>query len=113
MKAKFILSKSKLLEQFNNLNDIGLKVSYSYKTNQEVGNQLQILSKDCEFSLHRKEEIQNIKEKEKIWFFTQAESEDELKEIIEEGIINFVVDNEIDLERILKTIKKPFLYLIN
>ena len=38
MNPKFILSKSKLLEQVKLLEDLGLKISYSYKTNHEVGN---------------------------------------------------------------------------
>ena len=67
---------------------------------------LQELAPDCEFSIHAKEEIEEIKTKGKIWFFTQAESNEELEELLEMGIKNFVIDNEIDLERILKTIKK-------
>ncbi len=104
--AKFILSKSKLLEQYNLLTDLGLKVSYSYKTNREVGNVLQEISKDknCEFSIHAKEEIDMIQDKSKISFFTQAESIDELKEYLKKGVRNFVVDNETDLKRILQTI---------
>jgi len=104
--AKFILSKKKVLEQYDKLRDLGLKVSYSYKTNKEVGKVLQDVCSDCDFSIHAKEEIEMIKEKSKIWFFTQAESEDELKEILDKGIRNFVVDNEIDLERILNVVKE-------
>ena len=106
--AKFILSKSKLINQFNQLKEIGLKVSYSYKTNREVGKLLQELpeTKDCEYSIHAKQEIQDIKDKSKIWFFTQAESEDELKELLNKNIINFVIDNQIDLQRLLNTIKQ-------
>ena len=104
--AKFILSKKKVLEQYDKLRDLGLKVSYSYKTNKEVGKVLQDVCSDCDFSIHAKEEIEMIKEKSKIWFFTQAESEDELKEILDKGIRNFVVDNEIDLERILNVAKE-------
>ena len=104
MEPKFILSKSKLLSQVKLLKNLGLKISYSYKTNREVGNVLQEIS-DCNFSIHAKEEIDMIKDKSKIWFFTQAESEEELKEILKKGIRNFVVDNEIDLKQILQTSK--------
>ena len=104
--AKFLLSKSKLLEQYNKLKGLGLKVSYSYKTNKEVGNILQNLIPSCEFSIHAREEIDMINNKSKIWFFTQAEDEQDLKQIIEKGIKNFVIDNEIDLERILNLIKQ-------
>jgi len=54
--ARFVLSKKKLLEQFKLLEDLGLKISYSYKTNKEVGNVLQEIS-DCDFSIHSREEI--------------------------------------------------------
>ena len=101
--TKFILSKKKLLEQVDKLRNLDLKISYSYKTNREVGNVLQEIS-DCDFSIHVREEIEMIKEKKRIWFFTQAESEGELKEILNKGIRNFVVDNEIDLEKLLNVI---------
>ena len=48
--AKFILSKKKLIEQLNVLDNLGLKISYSYKTNKEVGNVLQDIS-DVNFSI--------------------------------------------------------------
>jgi len=106
--AKFILSKKVLREQVEKLRKLGLKISYSYKTNQIVGNVLQEMkeTEDLFFSIHVKEEINEINDKKKIWFFTQAESEEELKNILEKGIENFVVDNEVDLKRILDLIRK-------
>jgi ornithine decarboxylase len=103
MQAKFILSKRKLLDQVKILEDLGLKISYSYKTNREVGNVLQDIS-DVDFSIHAKQEIDDINDKNRVWFFTQAESEDELKDLLERGIRNFVIDNEVDLDRILNVI---------
>ena len=105
MKPHFLLSKKILKDQVKILEDLGLKVSYSYKTNREVGNLLQKLSPSVNFSIHAKDEIEMIKDKSKISFFTQAESINELKQILEIGIKTFVIDNEIDLERILETIK--------
>ena len=87
---KFILSKKPLLEQVNALENIGLKISYSYKTNNQVGNILQDLS-NVDFSIHAKPEIDFIKDKSKIWFFTQAESVEELKELLQKGINKFVI----------------------
>ncbi len=104
--AHFTLSKSKLLTQVKTLEDLGLEISYSYKTNREIGNSLQELCPNINFSIHAKEEIEMIKDKEKISFFTQAESIKELKEIISKGIKTFVIDNETDLERILEAIKE-------
>jgi len=106
MNAKFILSRKVLKEQVKKLEDLGLKISYSYKTNRIVGQVLQEMNSPVDFSIHAKEEIDEIKDKSKIWFFVQAESEKELEEIFEKGIKNFVFDNEVDLERILNLIGK-------
>jgi ornithine decarboxylase len=102
--AKFILSKKIVQEQIKILENLGLKVSYSYKTNKEVGNVLQDICPNVDFSIHAREEIEMIENKSKIWFFVQAESEEELKEILDRGIRNFVVDNELDLQRMLNVI---------
>ncbi len=105
--AKFILSKSVLKNQINLLEDLGFNISYSLKTNREVGTVLQNIeeTKKVNFSIHTKEEFKIINEKSKIWFFTQAESTDELKEFLSQGIEKYVVDNEVDLARILEAIK--------
>jgi len=105
MEAKFILSKKVLKEQVKTLEDLGLKISYSYKTNRIVGDVLQDISPSVSYSIHSKEEIEMIKDKSKVSFFTQAESEKELAEILKKGIRSFVVDNEVDLDRILVIIK--------
>jgi len=104
--AKFVLSKKIVKKQVDRLFDLGLQVSYSYKTNRDVGNILQDLCPEVDFSIHAKEEISMIKNKSKIWFFTQAESEEELTDILKKGIKNFVIDNEVDLERILHVSKE-------
>jgi len=106
MKPHFTLSKSKLLDQVKTLEDLNLKISYSYKTNRDIGKVLQEIAPQVDFSIHAKEEIEDIKDKSKISFFTQAESIEELKETLEAEIRNFVIDNEVDLERILKAIKE-------
>lgn len=102
MKAYFTLSKSKLLKQLKILTNLDLKISYSYKTNKQIGDTLQEISPETNFSIHAYEEIAMIKNKSKISFFTQAESTKELKEIIDKGITTFVIDNEIDLKKTLK-----------
>jgi len=105
MEAKFILSKNKLLEQVEKLKSIGLNISYSYKTNNLVGDVLQDLDEEILYSIHSFSEIDKIKNKEKIQFFSQAESIEEFKEILEKGILSFVIDNEIDLENLLKAVE--------
>ncbi|MBL7058994.1 decarboxylase [Candidatus Pacearchaeota archaeon] len=104
--SRFILSKQIVFDQIKKLLDLKLKISYSYKTNREVGNILQEKNLDVGFSIHAFEEIGMIKDKSKISFFTQAESEDQLKELFKKGIRSFVIDNEIDLERLLKVVKE-------
>ncbi len=103
--AKFILSKKILLEQVKKLQDLNLKISYSYKTNNQVGQVLQEIN-EVDFSIHSKPEIGFIQNKSKIWFFTQAESERDLQELLEIGLSKFVIDNEIDLQKILNAIKQ-------
>ena len=103
---KFILSKSALLNQVKKLTDLGLGVSYSYKTNRKVGEILQDLSPEVDYSIHAFEEIEDIKDKSKIHFFTQAELEKDLKKILELGVRSFVVDNAVDFKRLLKVIEE-------
>ena len=99
---KFILSKKRVIEQYDKLKDLGLKVSYSFKTNREVGKILE--ETDSNFSIHNIEEIDMIKDKFKIWFFPQAWNENEIKEILDKGVRTFVVDNEKDLEVLLSNL---------
>jgi ornithine decarboxylase len=106
MQPKFILSKSTLIKQVKKLTDLGLEISYSYKTNRIVGNTLQELSSEVEFSLHAPEEIEMIKDKSKIHFFIQAESKEDLEKIIKTGVRSFVVDNEVDLKRLIQVIEE-------
>jgi diaminopimelate decarboxylase len=106
MEAHFILSKKVLKKQVKTLEDLGLKVSYSYKTNRIAGDVLQEICPEVDYSIHAKEEIEKIKDKSKISFFTQAESVEELEGILKTGVRSFVIDNLVDLDRILEAIKK-------
>jgi ornithine decarboxylase len=107
---RFILNKGILKKQVKQLQDLGLKVSYSYKTNRLVGRELKKIPEcsEVDFSIHSREELGDFskREIEKVWFFTQAESIDELTEIINKGLKKFVIDNQIDLERILNVVQK-------
>jgi|TARA_Y100000310_G_scaffold281663_1_gene302281 ornithine decarboxylase len=100
MEPKFVLSKSKVCEQYNKLNNLGVTISYSWKTNSEVG---KILEKETNsfFSIHSLEEINEINDKSKIWFFAQAWNNNDIQDLINKGIRNFVVDNETDLKIIV------------
>lgn len=105
MEPRFVLDKNILFEKFRRLEKLGLKVSYSYKTNRIVGDLLQEEFSNLDFSIHEISEVDMIKNKSKISFFSQAESVGELEGLLEKGVLNFVVDNEVDLENILLAIK--------
>ena len=106
MEAKFVLSLNKLKKQILLLRRLGVKISYSYKTNNYVGLVIQRNFPDVDFSIHNIDNIEKIKNKKSVWFFVQAESKDKLKKLLSKGIIKFVIDNEEDLRRILEVIKK-------
>lgn len=103
--ARFILSKEILVDQVKKLEDLGLRVSYSYKTNRVAGNVLQKICPKVDFSIHAQEEISEIEDKSKIWFFTQAESVSEVEKLLEVGIKRFVVDNLVDYNNLFEAIK--------
>tara|TARA_Y100000310_G_scaffold250714_1_gene257045 strand:+ start:478 stop:1509 length:1032 start_codon:yes stop_codon:yes gene_type:complete len=94
--AKFILSKDKLQKQVNTL-AIADSISYSFKTNPEVGKILEETT-NCTFSVHSYELLDQIKDKSRVWLFAQAWDKDEIKELTKKGISKFVVDNLTDLE---------------
>jgi ornithine decarboxylase len=101
MEAKFVLSKNKVIEQYNLIKDLGLNVIYSYKTNKDVGRILEENS-ESEFSIHEVSEIKDFTNKEKLWFFPQAWNQKQITEIIEQKVNKFVFDNEKDLQELLK-----------
>jgi len=99
-RARFVLSKSKLLEQYNKVKQAADIVSYSSKTNKEV---TKILEKetDCLFSVHLINELRHISDKSRVIFLAQAWNQEEIKEFVDIGIRLFVVDNEADLDELL------------
>jgi len=106
-KAKFVLSKKVLFDSIEKLKNLGLNISYSYKTNKIVGDVLQNSKyKEIDFSIHLKEEINKIKNKERIWFFLQANSKKEIFSFFKKGINKYVIDNEQDLNNLLECSKE-------
>ena len=103
--AKFILSKSKVLEQYNEVKESADIISYSSKTNQDV---TKILEKetDCLFSVHLKNELKHLKDMSRVIFLAQGWTEDFIKELMDKGINYFVVDNEQDLDTLITFINK-------
>ena len=75
--AEFLLSKSKLIEEYNKLKNLNVIVSYSHKTNEEVGILLEKLT-DCKFNIHSLNSLKQIKDKTRVWYFPFAHSKEEI-----------------------------------
>ena len=105
IKAKFTLSKSIIIEKFNEVKEMTDIISYSSKTNPIV---TPILEKNsnCLFSVHMKEELVNITNKSRILFLAQGWSLKEIKHLINQNIFKFAVDNEADLNTLLAFLKE-------
>ncbi|MBL7050702.1 decarboxylase [Candidatus Woesearchaeota archaeon] len=95
--AKFVISKNKVLEQYRVLEGLADVISYSSKTNQDV---TKILEREtnCFFSVHLTNELVHIKDKSRVIFLSQGWDKKQIEELLSEGIKNFIVDNETDLD---------------
>ncbi len=104
-KARFILSKSKALDQYSTVRKLADEVSYSVKTNPEL---VKILEEDTDsfFSIHFESSLEYIKDKGRVWFLSQGWSNNDLDLLFKEGVKSFVVDNENDLKVLLSYIEK-------
>ena len=101
MKSRFIVSISKLLEQYKKLKDLGLEVSYSLKTFPEIAWVLEEKT-DSFFTIHMMESLSFVKDMKRVWFVAQAWDRERIKELVEKGIENFIIDNETDLKTLLE-----------
>lgn len=104
-KAKFILSKSKLLRQYKIVSELADEVSYSFKTNPKVGILLEKLTK-CKFTVQSLKSLDFVKDKKRVWFLAQSLDSESLGKLFSLGVNSFIVDNNTDLEFILKHIAK-------
>ncbi|MAG77853.1 decarboxylase [archaeon] len=100
MKPKFILDKEIALKQYKTVEDIADIVSYSSKTNPLITKILENNTSSM-FSIHFKNELKHIKDKSRVIFLAQAWTQQDIKELIEQNISFFVVDNESDLDTLL------------
>jgi len=103
--ARFLLSRINVLEQYKLISRSSDIVSYSFKTNKEVGLFLRD-NTDCMFSIHVPDSIDMLGCPERIWFIAQAWEKTEIKEILDKDVRNFVVDNINDLDPLLKFLKE-------
>lgn len=103
-KAKFTISKSKVLEQYNIVKDLADITSYSSKTNPVVTPILEENTNSM-FSVHTVNELKHIKDKSRIFYLAQGWTEDKIKYLVDQNIEWFVVDNVVDLETFIQFIK--------
>jgi ornithine decarboxylase len=103
--SKFIVSKSKVLEKYKKLKELGLEISYSVKTFPEISWILEE-NTDSFFSIHMFPTLRFIKDMSRVWFLAQAWDNKLLDKLFEKGIKSFVVDNETDLQTLLKYLEK-------
>ncbi len=104
-KARFVLSKGKLLEEFKKVKDVSDTVSYSVKTNFEIAGVLE-KETDCLFSVHTLRTAEVIEDKSRIIFFAQAWDRKELEKLFSLGITRYVVDNRKDLKELLSFLEE-------
>ena len=100
-KAKFVISKSKVLEQYGKIKGVCDIVSYSSKTNPLVSGILEE-NVNCMFSIHMVNELKNVKDLSRIVFLVQGCNTKFIKNLVRKGIKWFVVDNEKDLNEFVK-----------
>ena len=107
-RAKFVLSKKKVLEQYNKVKEAADIVSYSSKTNQVVTKILEEET-DSMFSVHFVNELKHVKDKSRVIFLAQAWDSNLIKKLIDIGVRWFVVDNESDLNELVKFLENSYI----
>lgn len=85
------------MEQYEKVKSAADIVSYSSKTNPIVTGILEEHT-DSMFSIHMKNELKHVRNKERVLFLAQAWSEEDIQELVESGVEWFVVDNLSDLQ---------------
>jgi len=102
---RFILNKNRVIDKYRQLRNLGIKVSYSLKTNIEVGKVLE-KETDSNFTVHSLKELSYINDKNRAWYFLIATNNEEIEYVLKLGIRNFVVDLNEDLKLLLNYIEK-------
>jgi len=103
-KPRFLLSRKKLLEQYSIASEMADIVAYSFKTNPEVGKELERLT-DCMFAVHSQDYFELINDKSRAIFFTQGLDAEDIENLLKQGVRYYVVDNENDLKTLLASIR--------
>jgi len=104
MKPKFIISKSIVLNQYKIIESLADIITYSSKTNPLITPILEE-NTNCLFSIHLFNELKNVNDKSRVFFLAQAWDNEQIETLIKNGITNFTVDNEEDLNTLLEVLK--------
>lgn len=99
-RPRFVLSRSRALEGYSRLRGLCPDISYSLKTNPEVG---RLLEEDtgCTFGVHTAEGLRDVRDPSRVHFLVQANTRESLSGLLKEGVRSFIVDNEADLGNLL------------
>ena len=100
LNAKFVLSRSQLIEQYNKITDIGT-ISYSVKTNPVVASILE-QETDCMFCIHTMNELEYVKDTKRVWFLAESWTLKQIEKLYTLGIKNFAVHNKNDLNKLIE-----------
>jgi ornithine decarboxylase len=102
---RFILSRKIVLQKYNEIKELGVEVSFSYKTNNEVG---EVLKKetDCSFSAHTINNVGRLNCNNRVWFFAQGWDKEQVKLLLNKDLKGIVVDNINDLNVLLSELKE-------
>ena len=92
----FTIATDKVIDQYEYMQRFADTVNYSAKTNYDI---IPVLEErtDAGFSVHFDHALGYIDDYQRVTFFLQGTSRDELTSLYEAGITTFVVDNEPDL----------------
>ncbi len=103
--ARFLLSKGRVIEQYNAVKSACDTVSYSIKTNFDVG---KILDKetDCLFTVHSPQSTREISNSSRIIFLAQGWDRPLAERLFAAGVNKFIVDNENDMNVLLPLLER-------
>ncbi|MBR9681147.1 MAG: decarboxylase [Candidatus Altiarchaeota archaeon] len=107
--AKFLLDKDIAIKQYNSLTHLG-EIWYNIKTNPEVG---KILEKHTNaiFTSTGIGNLTHLNDLKRAVMLLQGESIQEIKNLVDKGVKGFIVDNEVDLNKLLKVTDDTQLFL--
>lgn len=105
MTAKFILTKSVLLDYYTRLVSNDWLVTYSVKTNPQVGRVLD-QETNCDFSIQHLDELKYLSKTEHVWYLAQSMTPSTAQKVIDAKVTKFVIENEQDLNALLQVLER-------